>query len=115
MELRHQLIAREKTMNSSQELIEIWHSLEQQEVRLIELDRRIRALLEVLKTQPRLFDSYQATYKLLGSSNVILEHEQAIRVIQEKLRQLSETTETGGIGASGNPFSAKLDSNRTSR
>jgi len=102
-------------MNPFQELIEIWHFLEQQESHLIELDRRIRALLDVLKTQPRLFDSYQTTYKHLGSSNVILEHEPAIRAIHERLRQLSETTETAGAGASGGPFSAKPDSGRTSR
>ena len=39
-------------MATSQELIEIWHFLEQQEIRLIELDHRFRALLETLKTQP---------------------------------------------------------------
>ena len=76
-------------MNTSHELIEIWHRLKQQEIHLIELDRRIRALLDVLKTQPRLFDSYHTTYKDLGSSNVILEHEPAIRAIDEKLRQLA--------------------------
>jgi hypothetical protein len=76
-------------MNTSEELIEVWHLLKQQEIHLIELDRRTRALLDVLKTGPRLFDSYQTTYKDLGSSNVILEHEPAIRAIDEKLRKLA--------------------------
>lgn len=102
-------------MNTSQELIEIWHCLEQQKIQLIELDRRICALLEVLKTQPRLFDSYQTTYKHLGSSNVILEHEPAIRAIQEKIRHLSGTTEAACDGGSGGPFPAKSAANHTSK
>lgn len=76
-------------MNASQELTEIWYFLERQEIRLIELDRRLRALLEVLKTDTRLSDSYQTTYEQLGRSNIILEQGRTIQAIDEKLRNLS--------------------------
>ena len=76
-------------MNTSQELSEIWHLHKQQEIRLIELDRRTRALLSVLKTQSSLFDAYQTTYTQMGRSNVILEQEPTILAIDEKLRELS--------------------------
>jgi hypothetical protein len=76
-------------VNSSHELTEIWHFLERQEIRLIDLDRRIAALLEVLKTNGQLFDSYKTTYEQLGRSNLILQKEDIIRAIDEKLRKLS--------------------------
>jgi hypothetical protein len=76
-------------MNTSQELIEIWHFLEEQEIRLIELDRRLRALLETIRTNASLFDSYRTTYERLGNSNLILTHDRTVRAIDEKVRQLS--------------------------
>jgi hypothetical protein len=76
-------------VNSSNELTEIWHFLERQEIRLIELDRRIAALLEVLKTNAQFFDSYRTTYEQLGRSNLILQQEKTIHEIDEKLRKLS--------------------------
>jgi len=76
-------------MNTIEELTEIWHLLKQHEIRLIELDRRMQALLSVLKTQSSLFDAYQATYTQIGRSNVILQQEPTVLAIDEKLRQLS--------------------------
>lgn len=102
-------------MATSQELIEIWHFREQQEIRLIELDHRFRALLEILKTQPRLFDSYQNAYKIRGSSKVILEHEPAIRTIREKLQRLSDTSEIGDVEVASGRLSSKPSSDATSR
>lgn len=76
-------------MNTSQELIEIWNFLEEQEIRLIELDRRIRALLETIRTNASVFDSYRTTYECLGSSNLVLTRDRTVRAIDEKVRRLS--------------------------
>jgi len=76
-------------MNSSHELAKIWHFLKEREIRLIELNRELSALLEVLKTESRLFDAYRTTYEQLGQSNVVLQQGQTLRAIDEKLHELS--------------------------
>ncbi len=76
-------------MNSSHELAKIWHFLKEREIRFIELNRELSALLEVLRTESRLFDSYRSTYEHLGQSNVVLQQGQTLRAIDEKLHELS--------------------------
>jgi uncharacterized protein YydD (DUF2326 family) len=76
-------------MNSSHELAKIWHFLKEREIRLIELNRELSALLEVLKTESRFFDSYRTTYEQLGQSNAVLQQGQTLRAIDEKLHELS--------------------------
>lgn len=78
-----------KQMNSSHELAEIWHFLKEREIRLIELNRELSALLEVLRTESRFFDSYRTTYEQLGQSNAVLQQGQTLQAIDEKLHELS--------------------------
>lgn len=78
-------------MNSSQELAKIWHFLKEREIRFIELNRELSALLEVLKTESSFFDSYRTTYEQLGQGNVVLQQEQTLRAIDEKLYELSDS------------------------
>ena len=73
----------------------------------MELGIQLRALLEVLKSQLRLLDSYQSVYKGLESSKLILEHELPIREIHEKLQQLSEAASVEVMGVSRTQFSVK--------
>ena len=67
---------------------DLWRFFKRHEVRIMELDRRLYALLQVIKANGRLFDSYQATYDALASSNIVLEHSRAIEQVDESLRQL---------------------------
>ena len=76
-------------MTSLQELAEIWHFLKQREIRLIEINRELSALLEVLRTESRFFDSYRTTYEQLGQSNAILQEGQTLQAIDQKLHELS--------------------------
>ena len=48
-------------MNTIYELNDLWRFLKRQEIRTLELERRLCALIEVIKADGRLFDSYQAT------------------------------------------------------
>ncbi len=75
-------------MNSSQELAKIWHFLKEREIRLIEINRELSALLEVLKTDSHFFNSYRTTYEELGRSNVVLQEGQTLGAIDEKLHEL---------------------------
>ena len=75
-------------MNTIHELNDLWQFLKRQELRTLELERRLYALLEVIKADGRLFDSYQATYDALASSNIVLEHSRTIEEIDQSLRQL---------------------------
>lgn len=75
-------------MNTIYELNDVWQFLKQQELRIMELERRMYALLEAIKADGRLFDSYQATYDALASSNIVLERSRTIEEIDESLRQL---------------------------
>lgn len=82
-------------MNTNYELNDLWQFLKRQEVRTMELERRLYALLEVIKADSRLFDSYQATYDGLASSYIVLEHSRAIEQVDESLRQLGmQSSET---------------------
>jgi hypothetical protein len=76
-------------MNTSHELAKIWHFLKEREIRLIELNRQLSALLEVLRTESRSFDSYRTTYEQLGQSNAVLQQGQTLQAIDEKLHELS--------------------------
>lgn len=75
-------------MNTIYELNDLWQFLKRQEVRIMELERRLYALLQVIKANGRLFDSYQATYDGLASSNIVLEHSRTIEEVDESMRQL---------------------------
>ena len=97
-------------MSTAQELIDIWHFLERRENDFMELDRRLCALLNVVKSQPRLFDSYLSIYRVAGSSKVVLQHEQTIQTIHEKLARLSETPQTLSLDTSNGSFSTKTQS-----
>lgn len=77
-------------MDISGELVQIYQLLEDQEAKLIELHRHLRALLTILESHPQLFDSYQSIYRGLGSSLVLREFEPKIEAIHEKMRVLSE-------------------------
>ena len=77
-------------MDISGELVQIYQLLEDQEAKLIELQRHLRALLTILESHPQLFDSYQSIYRSLGSSLVLREFEPKIEAIHEKMRVLSE-------------------------
>ncbi len=77
------------TMASSHEFVKIWNFLKEREIRLIELNRELSALLEVLRTESRFFDSYRTTYEQLGQSNAFFQQGQTLRAIDEKLHELS--------------------------
>lgn len=76
-------------MNSSHELAKIWQFLKEREVRLIEINRELSALLEVLRTKSRFFDSYRTTYEQLGQSNALVQQGQTLQAIDENLHALS--------------------------
>ena len=71
------------------ELLQIYRLLEEQEAKLIDLQRQVRALVTILESHPQLFDSYQSIYRRLGNSMVIREFEPTIETIHEKMRALS--------------------------
>jgi len=75
-------------MDVAQELIEICSLMKEQERNFIDLQRSLRAALDVLKTKPHLFDSYQTTYQYLASSSVVLQHEQTLIRLNNKIQQL---------------------------
>jgi hypothetical protein len=75
-------------VNTIYELNDLWQFLKRQEIRIMELDRRLYALLQVIKANRGLFDSYQATYDGLASSNIVLEHTRRIEEVEESMRQL---------------------------
>lgn len=77
-------------MDISGELVQIYQLLEDQEAKLVELHRHLRALLTILESHPQLFDSYQSIYRGLGSSLVLRDFEPKIEAIHEKMRVLSE-------------------------
>ena len=66
-------------MDISGELVQIYKLLEEQEAKLIDLQRRLRALITVLEGHPQLFDSYQSVYRGLGSSTALREFEPTIK------------------------------------
>ena len=76
-------------MDVAGELVQIYKVLEEQEAKLIELQRHLRALVTILESHPQLFDSYQSIYRGLGDSMVHREFEPTIEVIHEKMRVLS--------------------------
>jgi hypothetical protein len=78
-------------MDIAGELVQIYKLLEEQEAKLIELQRYLRALVTILESHPQLFDSYQSIYRGLGNSMVLREFEPRIEVIREKMRVLSES------------------------
>lgn len=80
--------SKEDKMDLAQELIEICSLMKEQERNFIELYRSLRAALDVLKIQPRFFDSYQTTYKELASSSLVLQHEQTLIRLDNKIQQL---------------------------
>jgi len=75
-------------MDVAQELIEICSLMKEQESNFIELYRSLRAALDVLKSQPQFFDSYQTTYKELASSSIVLQHERTLTRLENKIQQL---------------------------
>jgi hypothetical protein len=77
-------------MDIAGELVQIYKLLEEQEAKLIDLQRHLRALVTILESHPQLFDSYQSIYRGLGNSMVLREFEPAIEMIHEKMRVLSE-------------------------
>ena len=82
-------------MDVAGELVQIYKVLEEQEAKLIELQRHLRALVTILESHPQLFDSYQSIYRGLGSSMTLREFEPTIEVIHEKRRVLSSERSEG--------------------
>ena len=75
-------------MDFAQELIEIYSLMKEQERNFIELHRSLRAALDVLRIQPQFFNSYQTTYKGLASSSILLQYEQTLIRLDNKIQQL---------------------------
>ena len=76
-------------MDIAGELLQIYKLLEEQEAKLIDLQRHLRALVTILESHPQLFDSYQSIYRGLGNSMLLREFEPAINAIHEKMQVLS--------------------------
>lgn len=90
-------------MDVAQELIEICSLMKEQERNFIDLQRSLRAALDVLKTKRQFFDSYETTYQDLASSSVVLQHEQTLIRLDNKIQQLEAERAinvTGGTHAS---------------
>jgi hypothetical protein len=77
-------------MDVAEELVQIYKLLEEQEAKLIDLQRHLRAFVTILESHPQLFDSYQSIYRGLGNSMVLREYEPTIEAIHEKMRVLSK-------------------------
>jgi hypothetical protein len=77
-------------MDVAEELVQIYKLLEEQEAKLIDLQRQLRAFVTILESHSQLFDSYQSIYRGLGNSMVLREYEPTIETIHEKMRVLSE-------------------------
>jgi len=76
-------------MDLAQELIAIWNALIEQEIELIELRRSVLAGIDILRSQPHLFDSYQTTLRDLAGSAIILNSQQTLQDMEHKIHRLA--------------------------
>jgi len=79
----------DSTMDLAQELIAIWNALMEQEIKLIELRRTVLAGIDILRSQPHLFDSYQTTVRDLAGSAIILNIQQSLQDMEHKIHRLA--------------------------
>jgi len=76
-------------MDIPQELIEIYHLLRHQQERIYELHKSLRAVTEVLHKHG-LGSEYAQSYEAIGSSEVALDYDGRLRLIDETIRSLMD-------------------------
>jgi hypothetical protein len=76
-------------MDTTQELIEVYHLLRHQEGKLYELNKILRAVVEILCKQG-LGPEYEKSYEATGSSAKALGYAEMLQSIDAKLRHLTE-------------------------
>lgn len=75
----------------TQELIQIYHLLREQEGKMVEIHRSLRAVLETLvRENPEFYDAYRQSYESRLSSEVALGYAPTLEAIDEKIRDLKE-------------------------
>jgi hypothetical protein len=81
-------------MDTTQELIEVYHLLRHQQQKIRDLHLGVRAIVEALKSPQGAFsDDYDRTYEDPGSRGVTAEYDSTIRIIDAKVQRLRDGTD----------------------